>query len=46
MKKEKKIDNLLTCEKCLYTWYARKPKPRQCPNCKRQIKYEVIRETK
>ena len=27
------------CEKCEYQWYPRKEKPRQCPNCKRQIKY-------
>lgn len=28
-----------TCEKCNYKWTPRKEKPRQCPNCKRQIKY-------
>ena len=27
------------CSKCNYTWFARVDKPRQCPNCKRQIKY-------
>jgi len=27
------------CKKCLYEWISRKEKPRQCPNCKRQIKY-------
>jgi rubrerythrin len=29
------------CKKCEYQWYPRKEKPRQCPNCKRQIKYKV-----
>lgn len=28
------------CEKCNYTWFAKVEKPRQCPNCKRQIRYE------
>lgn len=28
------------CKKCGYQWFARVDKPRQCPNCKRQIKYE------
>ena len=27
------------CDKCLYKWYARVREPRQCPNCKQQIKY-------
>lgn len=31
-----------TCEKCKYEWYPRKEKPRQCPNCKRQIKYKLL----
>lgn len=29
---------LINCKKCNYEWFARKEKPRQCPNCKRQIK--------
>ena len=29
------------CEHCLYKWSARVKNPRQCPNCKRQIKYET-----
>ncbi len=28
------------CKKCGYKWDSRKEKPRQCPNCKRQIKYD------
>lgn len=28
------------CEKCKYKWIARVEKPKQCPNCKRQIIYE------
>ena len=38
---EKKLptDSLKNCMKCGYTWLPRKEKPRQCPNCKRQIKY-------
>lgn len=31
-----------SCKKCRYTWTSRKEKPRQCPNCKRQIKYKVL----
>lgn len=27
------------CAVCGYIWEARKEKPRQCPNCKRQIVY-------
>ena len=30
-----------TCKKCDYKWVSRVEKPRQCPNCKRQIKYET-----
>lgn len=29
----------MICEVCNYAWFVRKQKPRQCPNCKRQIKY-------
>ena len=25
----------------IYKWNSRVPQPRQCPNCKRQIKYKV-----
>ncbi len=28
------------CKHCFYEWVSRVKKPRQCPNCKRQIKYE------
>ena len=34
--------NYNTCKKCSYKWVSRIVKPRQCPNCKRQIKYEKI----
>ena len=27
------------CKKCGYEWISRVKLPRQCPNCKRQIKY-------
>lgn len=39
MKKDK---NICVCIVCGYTWKSRVKKPRQCPNCKRQIKYEEI----
>jgi len=29
-----------TCEHCGYEWAVRAERPRQCPNCKRQINYE------
>ena len=35
-----KMHNETKCAKCKYFWFARKKEPRQCPNCKRQIKYE------
>lgn len=28
----------MKCEYCNYQWIKRVEKPRQCPNCKRQIK--------
>ncbi len=31
--------NKMKCKKCNYSWKSRVEKPRQCPNCKRQIKY-------
>lgn len=34
------------CKKCNYEWTPRKEKPRQCPNCKRQIKYELLTQSK
>lgn len=30
------------CRYCKYKWEARIKNPRQCPNCKRQIKYDKI----
>jgi len=39
---ESKMHNEFKCEKCKYFWFARKKQPRQCPNCKRQIKYEKV----
>ena len=42
MKQEKQI--ILKgkqCEKCKYQWFSRVENPKQCPNCKRQIKYEI-----
>lgn len=32
------------CKKCGYKWVARVQQPKQCPNCKRQIKYEKVAE--
>lgn len=29
------------CKKCKYEWFPRVEKPKQCPNCKTQIKYET-----
>lgn len=34
-----KMFNEQVCDRCKYQWFARTPKPRQCPNCKKQIKY-------
>ncbi len=34
------------CENCKYKWFSRVEKPRQCPNCKRQIKYTHLFEKK
>ena len=43
MKFEKNyIHKEMKCELCGYEWISRTEKPRQCPNCKRQIKYEVV----
>ncbi len=28
------------CKLCKYQWIPKVVNPRQCPNCKRQIKYE------
>ncbi len=33
------------CKKCDYKWFARVEKPKQCPNCKRQIKYEISKNS-
>lgn len=33
-KEQYKIDNMLTCKKCGYTWTRRKDNPITCPNCK------------
>lgn len=35
-----KMFNEQKCKKCNYVWFARTEKPRQCPNCKKQIKYD------
>lgn len=35
-----KMLNEMQCAKCKYLWFAKKKEPRQCPNCKRQIKYD------
>ncbi|MEK6878102.1 MAG: hypothetical protein AABY22_00760 [Nanoarchaeota archaeon] len=32
------------CENCKYQWFARVEKPRQCPNCKRQINYLKVKD--
>ena len=37
-----KMFNEQKCKKCNYVWFARTEKPRQCPNCKKQIKYDQI----
>ena len=29
----------MKCKKCNYKWTARVKSPKQCPNCKQQIKY-------
>ena len=34
--------NPMVCAGCKYVWLSRKLKPRQCPNCKRQIKYPKV----
>ena len=36
----KTLDKIRCCKSCGYSWVSRVVKPRQCPNCKRQIKYE------
>jgi predicted Zn-ribbon and HTH transcriptional regulator len=36
-----KMHNETKCAKCKYFWFARVKEPRQCHNCKRQIKYEI-----
>ena len=36
------IERKKKCEFCGYDWLAKKEKPRQCPNCKRQIKYKKV----
>jgi predicted Zn-ribbon and HTH transcriptional regulator len=41
MKQEKQILREQKCVICDYQWFSRVDKPRQCPNCKRQIKYEI-----
>jgi predicted Zn-ribbon and HTH transcriptional regulator len=38
-KLKSKIIQKNKCESCGYEWFPRVEKPRQCPNCKRQIKY-------
>ncbi len=30
------------CGKCHYKWSPRVMNPRQCPNCKRQIRYPKV----
>ena len=42
--KNKTYHFLRRCEFCKYDWWARKQFPRQCPNCKRQIKYKHIKK--
>ena len=39
-------EKLQCCKICGYSWVARKEKPRQCPNCKRQIKYPKVLSAK
>lgn len=36
--KKKKV-----CQGCNYQWVSKVEQPRQCPNCKRQIKYGTSR---
>ena len=41
MKTKKKIIlRKRECKNCRYVWFPIVEKPKQCPNCKRQIKYE------